>query len=205
MGASHLNIMPNEDVNNDTPNVEEDVLEDIIVGDDDDVDTLKEKFKKVDDQNKQLFARTKKAEGFELVEGKYVKKDPEVKPEPEVKPDLTPQQVSDEDLDKRLDKRDVKRDLDSLSTSTEFRKELGDYIEFKGGSVNQALETGYFKARKLEVDTEIEIQKASLDGGEKGTAQIDPGDIKPTDLDLTKDEDLEKLRKWEDKVRKDLG
>lgn len=47
--------------------------EDVTVDDNDDVEALKEKFEKISEQNRQLFARAKKAEGFELKEGKWVK------------------------------------------------------------------------------------------------------------------------------------
>lgn len=45
-------------------NPNKDVQDDVVVDDNDDVDALKEKFDKISEQNKQLFARAKKAEGF---------------------------------------------------------------------------------------------------------------------------------------------
>ena len=61
------------------------------ITEDDDIDAVKDKYKKatdshkkLSDANKQLFSRAKKAEGFELVDGKWVKK--EVKKEPKETP-----------------------------------------------------------------------------------------------------------------------
>ena len=54
-----------------------------------DVNALKEKVDELSGKNKQLFERAKKAEGFDKVDGKWVKtQKPEAKPEP---PALTPQ------------------------------------------------------------------------------------------------------------------
>ena len=52
-----------------------------------DVTALKEKLSSTEEKNRQLFERAKKAEGFELKEGHWVKKEPKVesKPEPSVK------------------------------------------------------------------------------------------------------------------------
>lgn len=50
-----------------------------------DVVALKEKNQKLSDTNKQLYARAKKAEGFELVEGKWVKP-PQEAPKVETEP-----------------------------------------------------------------------------------------------------------------------
>lgn len=53
----------------------------------DDVVALKEKVNELSGKNKQLFERAKKAEGFEKVDGKWVKaQKPEPKPEAELKP-----------------------------------------------------------------------------------------------------------------------
>jgi hypothetical protein len=53
----------------------------------DDIAVLQEKYWKVSDTNRKLFARAKKAEGFELKDDKWVKteKPPEPKKEPEAK------------------------------------------------------------------------------------------------------------------------
>lgn len=61
--------MENENENIDSPNDEKDA--DIK---DDDIDALKEKYQSLSETNKKLFARAKKAEGFELKEGEWVKK-----------------------------------------------------------------------------------------------------------------------------------
>ena len=85
---------------NEKENLDSEIEEkDLEVSDDDDVDALKEKFQKVSDANRQLFARAKKAEGFELKDGKWIK--PEVPKEPkekvEPKPDKEPSKPNELD------------------------------------------------------------------------------------------------------------
>lgn len=74
-----MNTNNNENGNSEIPEVE-----DLVIEEGDDVETIKEKveehnakvkeFKtKKDEANAQLYARTKKAEGFEFVDGKWVK------------------------------------------------------------------------------------------------------------------------------------
>lgn len=69
-----------ENENSEIPEVEE-----LVIEEGDDAETIKTKTtehntkvkewrEKVDENNKQLYARTKKAEGFELVDGKWIKK-----------------------------------------------------------------------------------------------------------------------------------
>jgi hypothetical protein len=60
----------------------------------DDVDVVKEKFQKliehdskVTEANRHLFPRLKKAEGFELKDGRWIKTEPKLEVKPEVKPE----------------------------------------------------------------------------------------------------------------------
>ena len=71
--------MGNENEMNDI-NSENDVNEEVVVDENDDLDALTEKLEKISEQNKQLFARAKKAEGFELKDGKWVKPQKPEKP-----------------------------------------------------------------------------------------------------------------------------
>lgn len=87
----------------------------IEISDDDDVDALKDKFtqlsdsykkvsethKKTLDTNKQLYSRAKKAEGFELKDGKWVKPEKSEKVEP--KPKKSSEPTKDEDYSLSLD------------------------------------------------------------------------------------------------------
>ena len=52
----------------------------------DDIEVLKEKYQNLSDANKKLYARTKKAEGFELKDDKWVKIPKENKEPKEIKP-----------------------------------------------------------------------------------------------------------------------
>src|SRR3990167_7793016 len=76
--------------------------------DNDDVLALKEQAEKLAEQNKRLFARAKKAEGFTLGDdGKWVKKTPESKPAP-VEPPNKPEAKTDELDETQLDYLDLK-------------------------------------------------------------------------------------------------
>jgi hypothetical protein len=75
--------MTNEIENGDSLNAETDEQQLAITSDDivvEDVDALKEKLTKTEEANRQLFVRAKKAEGFELKDGHWIKK-PETKTE----------------------------------------------------------------------------------------------------------------------------
>jgi hypothetical protein len=63
--------MANEIENTNSTNGEE--IVDVVLDDNDDTEVLKEKFEKVTETNKKLYARAKKAEGFVLEGDKWVK------------------------------------------------------------------------------------------------------------------------------------
>lgn len=112
--------------------------ENIVLSDEDDTDAIREKFsklsethKKVSDYNKQLFARAKKAEGFELKDGKWIK--PMVEPKPEPKPEAKP----DDALLQRMEKIAFKqhnlsheddKDL-ARKTAKKWNMEIEDVLE----------------------------------------------------------------------------
>ncbi len=84
--------MENEIENLDSPNEETDTEVET-----EDVNALKEKLTELSGKNKQLFERAKKAEGFEKVDGKWVKP----APKPETKPEtVLPPQSNEPDYAK---------------------------------------------------------------------------------------------------------
>ena len=204
--------MAEENANLDASNKELDELDvkledtdlEPLEDDSDEVKALKEKLKGSDGRNKNLFARAKKGEGFNLEDGKWVKKDPESKDEPKEKPKEV-QPVSDEDFDKRLDERFEKRELDNLGVSDDFRKEIDSYAKLNGVSIAQAMETPYIKFRSEEFKKADDLEKASLGGGGTGTATVDPGTIEPSKLDLKSEDGQKKFKEWEDHIAKQLG
>ena len=65
--------MANEIETFDSENEEQDIDLELDNEEEKDISALKEKYQKLSDTNKQLYARAKKAEGFELKDGKWVK------------------------------------------------------------------------------------------------------------------------------------
>ena len=148
--------------------------QDIVVEDNDDVDALREKFEKVSEQNKQLFARTKKAEGFELKEGKWVK--PKDKPkETKVETELPKESSKSNELD-----------YGQLALlRQEGIKGAGETALFKeimletGKGVLDVLDSSYFKSRLAEFRQAQESANAIPKG--KGRS----GQTGVTDLDMS--------------------
>lgn len=91
-------------------------------------ETPEEKSVRLEEANKHLYARAKKAEGFELVEEKWVKK-PKIEPKPEKpEPKAVEQSLSTKDV-LFLAKADIHED--DLG-------EVLDWAKFKNISVNEA-------------------------------------------------------------------
>lgn len=188
------------------PDKQEEELETEVVDEIDDPDVLKEKLAKVEKANKQLFSRTKQAEGFvKGDEGKWVKKPVEKKEEKKEKPkeEKKPEEIADEKLSDLLDAKLEKRELTNLDISDTLKKDVGDYAKLNGVSVKEALNSPYIQFRKKEAEEADNTEEASLGGGKGKTAKI--SDIDPSKLDLTTDEGKANLKKWEDKARKELG
>src|SRR3990167_1609862 len=141
---------------------------DIVIGDEDDVDAIREKFakleethKKVLETNKQIFARAKKAEGFELKDGKWVK--PPVEPKPEPKPSPTGE------LDEtQLDYLDLKG-----ITEDEDIEIIKNVVKKTGQTVRQALMDEYIISKldsnKQARDVKNATPSATRRGGNQTT------------------------------------
>lgn len=122
-----------DDVTLDTPN-EETTTEETT----EEVDQEKEQLK---EENKKLFARAKKAEGFELVNGEWIKK-----PKTETREEPRQEGLSDKDL-LFLARTDIHEDnLD----------ELKDWARFKKIPLSEA-----YKQLKPKFDTDAEIRRSA--------------------------------------------
>jgi len=142
----------------------------------DDSDALKEKFEKISEQNKQLFARAKKAEGFELKDGKWVKpekskKIEQDKSESDTKPPKGTQQSSDLDYGQLALLR------------TEGIKGSGEIALFKeimsetGKGVLDVLDSNYFKSRLTDFrdaqESANSVPKGNKRTGQQGATDVD--------------------------------
>jgi len=148
--------MADENENLDSQNEDKDA---IVLDENDDIDAVKEKFgklsdrsKKTSDDNKQLFSRAKKAEGFELKDGKWEKVEKpaekiEKKPK-ETKPDeklldkidgLTLQAggIKEKEEVELADKwkEQTGRDLTEVLSNEIFQKELKQLRDDKANAV----------------------------------------------------------------------
>lgn len=140
--------------------------DDIVLEENDDVDVIREKFNKLSEkhtkvlgQNNQLFARTKKAEGFELKDGKWTKPEkPLVEPKPEPKPPATGE------LDEtQLDYLDLKgiSDPDEIDI-------IQKVIVKTGQTVRQALKDEYVVAKLDALKKDKEVKNATPSSTKRG-------------------------------------
>lgn len=177
-----------------------------VVKEDDNLDVLKEKLEKVQEQNKKLFSRTKRAEGFVKDDsGKWVKK-PVEQEKPEIKEaPATSQEIEDKKFDERLDAKLEKRELSNFDISDSLKKEVGAYAKLNDVSVKEALVSPYIKFRLDEEESADITEEASLGGGKGKTAKRDIGQIGPGDFDLKTEQGKKDFKAWEEKVKKELG
>lgn len=151
---------------NDTLKVE---AEEVVVDADEfenetDPEALKEIIRKRDDANKQLYARTKKAEGFELKDGKWVKPTTVT---PEKKPEATAS-ISKDKLSTTDFYAVVKADIPE--------DDLGEVIEFanlKNISVAEALKHPVVKAiLSTNAETRKVAEGTNTSGARRGNAKL---------------------------------
>lgn len=157
----------------------------------DDVSTLREK-------NAQLFARAKRAEGFVLKDGSWVKK-PKVTAEQPKPKDLTP--LDDDRVAAVLDKRE----LAELDLDDEIKKEVQDYAKLKGISIKKALSSDYIVFRKGEAEKKARVEDAALGSKGRAPSKRNYEEMTPSDFDLKTPEGQADFVKFEDHMRKQLG
>ena len=180
--------------------------ETVVVEDTDDADVLKEKLEKIQEQNIHLFERTKKAEGFiKGDDGKWVKKPIEVKEPAKPKETPIPSGLTEEQVGKLLGEQLEKRDVESFDISDSLKKEVSNYAKLNNVSVKKALDSEYIQFKLDKEKDETRTEEASLGGGKRTTAKVDPGDIDTKTIDHSTEEGQKKMSDWEDNARKELG
>ena len=188
-GAIPLKYMAdNNNENLDSPNEELDELDELETSlQESDEDS--EELKTLKEQNRHLFARAKKAEGFTLVDGAWVKKQPAQPKIDPVAPKETPvPQVKQEDISKAVQEQLNQRELEALEVSDELKKEVQDYAKLHAVSIKKALDSSYLKFMIEEENKKKRIEDASLGGKKKAVAKGDMKDKSPADFDLTTEE-----------------
>ena len=170
------NNQENVNSSNDEQNVEEEIIlpKEGEEEETDDVEVLKERLKQRNEAAAQLFARAKKAEGFELKEGKWIKKP--AKPY-EAKPAAPAKKINDEDVAKKIAEVLDQRDLEAMDLSDELKSEVSDLAKLKGISVKKALNDNYIKFRLEQDGKTSKADNASLPSGRKFSTPVAPEKI----------------------------
>ncbi len=154
-----MNENSNENVNSNKDTTEEA----LVLADDATEEQKAEYYTKLEDRNKQLFARAKKAEGFELKDGKWVKPEVKIEKKPEAKVEKKDSELSQADLI-FIAKTDI---------SQEDVPELIEYAKFKGITLAEAYADGVMKgilAGKAEARRVAE--GTNTGGGKRGNAKV---------------------------------
>jgi len=175
--------------------VEEEVEEET-----DDPAVLKERLAKIEEKNKQLFIRTKKAEGFELKDGKWVKP---TKPTEVKKPTV---ETKEEDIDARIANGVIsvleQRDLDAADLSEELKTEVSNLAKMQGITIKKALASDYISYR-IEKEKNKEVaENGSMPTGRKATF-IKEGKV--VTADPRTEEGRKVIAKRDEELRKKLG
>jgi len=172
--------------------------------DTDDAAVLKERLLQRDNANKQLFARAKKAEGFTLQDGKWVKKS--ITPTPVTPKPITSAPKNDDDVDTRISKGIMsaldQRDLEALDLTDEVKAEVSNLAKMKGITVKAALSTPYIKFLKEQDEMKNNAEIGSMPSGRKGTF-TNNGKVQA--FDPRTEEGKKAAQKRDEELRKKLG
>lgn len=155
-------------------NTEIPVVEDLVIEEGDTPEIIKEKTdawkEKMSETNKQLFARTKKAEGFEFKDNKWVKAE---KPAPVVVEQKKPEVTTEKSSQDGLSSADVIAVINSKIPQEDI-PDVAEYAKFKKITIAEALKDGVVKnilADKAE-QRRIADGTATGDGKKRGSAKL---------------------------------
>jgi hypothetical protein len=148
----------------------------------DDPEVLKERLGKRNSSNAQLYARLKKAQGFEQKDGKWVKK---AAPANASKPAVAkkgPEIDIAAEIQRGVSSELEKRDLESLEHSDELKTEIQNLARLKGISVKKAEEDPYIKFRIEQEAKKANPERGSIPRGGKAPSSVaDDDDLKAYD------------------------
>lgn len=144
-----------------------------------------DKIAKLEQANKELFARTKKAEE----EAKTLKSQKEVTPPTTVAPTI--------DVDAIIAQKFEERDLESLELSDDLKAETKAYAAAKGISVRAASESEYLKFLKNQAKAKAREEEASA--STKGTGKTAKRDFSSLSGDSVRNlnsEEFAQYKEW---------
>jgi len=146
-------------------------------------ETEAEKIAKLEEANKQLFARAKKAEE----EAKTLKITREEKP-------LAAPQT---DVDEIINKKFEERDLASLPVSDEIKGETRAYAKAKGIPIHEAAKSPYIEFLKTQEESKIREREASASTKGTGTtAKRDFSNLADEEIRNMDDESFTAYKAW---------
>lgn len=127
-------------------------------------ETLEQKAERLENSNKQLFARAKKAEGFELVDGKWIKKSkPETKLEPKNDATVDTSKLSQTDVIAIIKNNVPEEDIE----------EIADYAKLKKITFAEALKTTVVKTLLSDKAEQRRVAEGTSTGaGKRGNAKL---------------------------------
>lgn len=177
-------------------NLENENINSLNDGQDD--ETVEEKIVKLDETNKKLFARAKKAEE-ELKALKISSGDKKPQVIVEQKVESKNEDVLS-DIDKKLEEKLEERELESMEISDNLKKELMLYAKAGGLKIKQAVKSDYFNFLKEKEDAKKKAEDASI-GGKRGTpTHKDFSSMSVNDFDLKTEEGRKQYEEYK-KIR----
>jgi len=177
MNNENPDSLNEEDVDADTTkNI--DTVDDETTTDDVSDETDADKLAKLEETNKKLFARAKKAE-TEL----KASKDSSTVAKPATKEDDILKVV-----DQRVNEALEEKELDAISVSDAAKSSIKAYAKAEGLSIKQAIKSDYFSFLKDKEEAAAKVEEASI-GGKRGAPSTKDFDInKPPKADMATEE-----------------
>jgi hypothetical protein len=186
--------MENEDEIIDSPNDEEILDNQENAGDYEDtpIETVEEA-QALQEQNRQLFARAKKAEQ----EMKALKAKLQTKPEPKTE---TKQDDINNLVASQVNEVLERRELDSLELGDQLKEEVKIYAKMNNVSIKQAMNSSYIQFKVNEAKTEARNEDASILSTHKNTKR-DYSNMSPSDFDCTTEQGVKDFEEYKKFVR----
>lgn len=170
--------------NNENGNSEIPVVEDLVIEEGDTKDVIDQKIAThkeqltardewYEDSNKQLFARTKKAEGFEFKDGKWVKAQAPANDKPEDKKPEDKPTIEDKSATEGLSSSDVIAVINAKIPQEDI-PDVAEYAKFKKISVAEALNDNVVKLMLADKAEQRKIAEgtATGDGKKRGSSKL---------------------------------
>ena len=185
--------MENENENLDSPKPEEEEsLDSLNETGTQEGETDTEKIAKLEEANKKLFARAKKAEE----EAKALKNKPQEPEKPKEEPKTTPTPVYD-DIDRKIEEKINERDLASMDLSDNLKSEIRVYAKAKGVSYREAEKSEYIGFLKQKEAEKIKAEEASATSKGIGIkAKRDFANLSNEDIKNLSDEEYKEYNLW---------